>query len=82
MADINSMSARSGKIIRSNNTIVNEADGINADGSRNVQVTGSTMEYFGKSTDVKPTPEKVGSTFFEIDTQVVSMWDGLTWVVI
>jgi hypothetical protein len=38
------MAARSGKIIRSNNTIVNEADGINDDGSRNVKLTGSIVE--------------------------------------
>jgi hypothetical protein len=47
-----------------------------------VKVDGSTMEYYGKSTDAKPTPDKVGSTFFEIDTVKVYMWDGADWVVI
>jgi len=44
MADITQMAARSGKVIRSDNTIVNEADGINDDGSRRVQLTGSCVE--------------------------------------
>jgi hypothetical protein len=43
MADITQMAARSGKVIRSDNTIVNEADGINDDGSRNVKLTGSSV---------------------------------------
>jgi hypothetical protein len=47
-----------------------------------VTVDGSTMEYYGKSTDTKPTPNKVGATFFEIDTTTVFMWDGTDWVVI
>jgi len=47
-----------------------------------VTVDGSTMEYYGKSTDTKPTPDKVGATFFEIDTTTVFMWDGSDWVVI
>ena len=45
-------------------------------------LTGNTMEYYGKSTDTKPTPDKVGATFFEIDTTTVFMWDGTDWVVI
>jgi hypothetical protein len=44
MADITHMAARSGKVIRSDNTIVNEADGINDDGSRRVQLTGRNVE--------------------------------------
>lgn len=54
-------------------------------GSNNIgKVTfdGSTMEYYGKSTDTKPTPDKTGATFFEIDTTTVFMWDGTDWVVI
>ena len=47
-----------------------------------VKLDGSTMEYYGKSTDTKPTSAKVGSTFFEIDTKTVYMWDGTNWVVI
>ena len=47
-----------------------------------VTFDGSTMEYYGKSTDTKPTPNKVGATFFEIDTTTVFMWDGTDWVVI
>jgi hypothetical protein len=41
------------------------------------------MELYGKSTDTKPTTGlKVGTSFFEIDTKTVYMWDGSTWVVI
>jgi len=47
-----------------------------------VTFDGNTMEYYGKSTDTKPTPNKVGATFFEIDTTTVFMWDGTDWVVI
>lgn len=48
-----------------------------------VKLNGSTMEYYGKSTDVKPTANIIkGSTYFEIDTTVVSMWDSTSWVVI
>jgi hypothetical protein len=47
-----------------------------------VTFDGSTMEYYGKSTDTKPTPDKVGATFFEIDTTTVFVWDGTDWVVI
>ena len=47
-----------------------------------VTVDGSTMEYYGKSTDTKPIPDKVGATFFEIDTTTVFVWDGTDWVVI
>jgi len=47
-----------------------------------VKLDGSTMEYYGKSTDMKPTSAKEGSTFFEIDTKTVYMWDGTNWVVI
>ena len=47
-----------------------------------VTFDGNTMEYYGKSTDTKPTPDKVGATFFEIDTTTVFMWDGTDWVVI
>lgn len=49
----------------------------------NVQITGSIMEYYGKSTDTKPTSNvKIGSTFFEIDSKEVYMFDGTSWVVI
>ena len=41
------------------------------------------MEYYGKSTDTKPTANITkGSTYFEIDTTKVYMWDGSGWVVI
>ena len=43
----------------------------------------ANMEYYGKSTDVKPTANIiVGSTYFEVDTTIVYMWDGTSWVVI
>ncbi len=47
-----------------------------------VTIDGSTMEYYGKSTDTKPTDIKVGATFFEIDTKEVYIFDGESWVVI
>jgi hypothetical protein len=43
LPDINQYAARSGRIIKENGTLVNEADGINADGSRNVQLMGSVV---------------------------------------
>lgn len=46
-----------------------------------IKQDGNTMEYYGKSTDTKPTDIKVGATFFEIDTKTVYMWDGANWVV-
>lgn len=48
-----------------------------------IKLDGSTMEYYGNSTDEKPTENIiVGSTYFEIDTVEVYMWDGTSWVVI
>jgi hypothetical protein len=48
-----------------------------------IKLDGSTMEYYGNSTDEKPTENIiVGSTYFEIDTVEVYMWDGTNWVVI
>lgn len=39
--------------------------------------------YYGKSTDIKPTVDIIiGSTYFEIDTVTVYMWDGTSWEVI
>lgn len=42
------------------------------------------MEYYGKSTDTKPIPNKtpIGATFMEIDTKIISMNDGTVWVVL
>lgn len=41
------------------------------------------MEYYGKSTDIKPdsslTPK--GATYLELDTKTVYINDGSTWVV-
>jgi hypothetical protein len=41
------------------------------------------MEYYGKSTDTKPSPPNTpkGATFLEIDTKNVYMNDGSSWVV-
>ena len=47
-----------------------------------IKQDGNTMEYYGKSTDTKPTDAKVGATFFEIDTKEVYIFDGESWVVI
>lgn len=44
MPDIKDITARSGRVIRENNTVVNEADGMNDDGSRKVALTGSTIQ--------------------------------------
>jgi len=58
-------------------------DLIIAEIAKPVKLNGSTMEYFGKSTDVKPTVDIIkGSTYFEIDTTDVYMYDGTIWVVI
>ena len=46
-------------------------------------LTKPTMEYYGLSTDVKPTVGITkGATYFEINTSIVYMWNGTTWVVI
>lgn len=43
----------------------------------------ANMEYYGLSTDVKPTVSIIkGSTYFEINTSIVYMWNGTAWVVI
>lgn len=66
MANIENLSPRTGRVIREDGTVINEAN-----------------EYFGKSTDTKPTANvQIGSTFFEIDTTTVYMFDGSNWVVI
>ena len=36
-------------------------------------------QYFGVSSETKPTAEVVGSTFFEVDTTDAYMWDGNQW---
>jgi hypothetical protein len=64
-----------------NRAVLYDADGNPVDLSKLVQK--ANMEYYGKSTDLKPTSNIiVGSTYFEIDTISVSMWDGTGWVVI
>jgi hypothetical protein len=47
MTDINWYSPRSGRIIKEDGTTVNEANGINTDGSRNVKVMGGKYEDKG-----------------------------------
>jgi len=47
-----------------------------------IKTNGSTMEYYGLSNETKPSTAIKGSTFFEIDTQTVYMYDGISWVVI
>jgi hypothetical protein len=41
------------------------------------------MEYYGLSTDTKPTPANTpkGATFLEMDTKTVYMNNGTAWVV-
>ncbi|MBB6446446.1 hypothetical protein [Bacillus benzoevorans] len=67
MVDINKHAAKTGRMIKEDGTIVNIADKF-------------SMELYGLSTDTKPTTGLiVGTTFFEIDTTNVYMWDGSTW---
>lgn len=40
MPDINDYQPASGKMVKTDNSIVNKADGLNVDGSQNVQITG------------------------------------------
>lgn len=47
-----------------------------------ITLGGSIMEYYGKSADTKPTGVPVGSTFFEIDTKQVYIFDGESWVML
>jgi hypothetical protein len=62
-------------------SILYDADGNPVDLTKLVQK--ANMEYYGKSTDTKPVVDViVGSTYFEIDTKRVYMWDGTSWVVI
>ncbi|WP_209121500.1 hypothetical protein [Alkalihalobacillus sp. BA299] len=82
MSDIKTYQARSGRIMKEDGTWVNEAEGLNADGSKNVKLTGSMMELYGNSADTKPTADiKTGTTFLEIDTKEVFIFDGTEWVV-
>jgi hypothetical protein len=47
-----------------------------------VLLNGNSMELYGKSTDTKPTTGIVtGTTFLEIDTKTIYIWDGSSWVV-
>lgn len=47
------------------------------------KLVGSAMELYGLSTETKPTQNVIkGTTFFEINTSTVYMWNGTTWVVI
>lgn len=39
------------------------------------------MQYYGNSSDTKPTNVTKGSAFLEIDTQAVYVFDGVSWVV-
>ena len=63
--------------------LVQLLQGIVAEIAKPVELNGSTMEYYGKSADIKPTANVIkGSTFFEMDTVEVHMWDGTNWMVI
>ena len=72
---------RTGKVIKSDGTVVNEADGVNDDGSRNVRVTGS---YAGYSTDPKPVIENPVEgmlyTYLELDTKRIYVLHNGQWV--
>ncbi|AGK52041.1 hypothetical protein [Bacillus sp. 1NLA3E] len=53
MPDINQYMPRSGRVIKEDGTVVNEANGNNADGSRNVSLSGSNVP------DTSPVPQKI-----------------------
>ena len=38
------------------------------------------IDYIGLSTDDKPTPDQVGSKFYESDSGLTSIWTGTAWV--
>lgn len=67
-----------------NMKLVDNGDGTFSFTAQTVNPEGSVREFFGSSTDTKPTlsADQKGSTYFEINTTVVSMWDGSAWVVI
>ncbi|MEF3310819.1 hypothetical protein PV433_18200 [Paenibacillus sp. GYB004] len=44
MSLLDSLGVKTGRMVRSDNSIANEADGIHSDGSQNVRVTGCAME--------------------------------------
>lgn len=49
----------------------------------NIYNKDTTQTYYGLSTDTKPTENIIiGSSYFEIDTTEVYMWNGTSWVVI
>lgn len=45
--NINNYSPRSGRVIKEDGTVVNEANGINSDGSQNTRVLGSNVYGYG-----------------------------------
>jgi len=47
--DLNKYAARSGRVLKEDGSWVNEAEGINADGSRLVQLTGSNAQVYDGS---------------------------------
>ncbi|GIP38631.1 hypothetical protein J31TS4_19110 [Paenibacillus sp. J31TS4] len=58
--DVNFLSARSGRLIKENGQVVNEANGINADGSQNVVLTGRKVEeiVLVNAQDIRDTTER------------------------
>ncbi len=53
MPNIDQFPIRSGRVIKEDSTVVNEANGINADGSRNVSLTGSNVKKLGEVLNVQ-----------------------------
>ncbi len=45
-----------------------------------ISPAGEGNPLVGFSTDVKPTDQPVGSTFYELDTRIESIWNGTEWV--
>lgn len=45
-----------------------------------VKLITSTQRWIGLSTDTKPTPDNVGSRFYETNTGQEWVWNGSEWV--
>ena len=45
-----------------------------------VKLVTSIQKWIGLSTDTKPTPDKIGSTFFETNTGQEFIWNGSNWI--
>lgn len=92
MPDIKNMSPRSGRILKEDNQVVNQADMLEAiykalvvDKNVGLQVSGSSVDLRGKAAN-KPAASAalLGKTYWSVDTTppVLEVCDGTKWVVI